>query len=187
MPVNTEGSCSKFRIINDEVLYAEDRITNVAGDDIRTLVRRALANNRKRARLCTHKNVKDELHEMLIVHTRNTYVRPHKHLNKIESIHIIEGMADLVFFNEAGDINGISPMGDYGSGLVFYSRISEPCYHSIVVQSERLVFHEVTSGPFQRADTLLAPWAPEDSDLTAVNRFVEFLYRQVKNTSTDWQ
>jgi len=89
-------------------------------------------------------------------------------------------MADLVFFDETGGINCVSRMGDYGSGLVFYSRISEPCYHSLLIRSEKLVFHEVTSGPFQKQDTLFAPWAPEGSDLSAVKRFVEYLSSQAK-------
>jgi cupin fold WbuC family metalloprotein len=172
----------KVRIVSNEVVYSDDLSTNVSCHDIENLVQRALSATRRRARLCVHKDVQDPLHEMLIVHTRDAYVRPHKHLNKVESLHIIEGVADLVLFDEEGAVTAFTHMGDYPSGLVFFSRISEPCYHTLLIRSERLVFHEVTEGPFNRADTMFAPWSPEDSDLSAAEKYVEQLSSQLRKS-----
>jgi hypothetical protein len=36
-----------------------------------------------------------------------------------------------------------------------------------MVISARFVFHETTNGPFNRADTECAPWAPEETDVSS--------------------
>ena len=60
---------------------------------------KAKQNQRKRIRVCTHKDVNENIHEMLIVHNKDTYVRPHKHKISGESIHILEGKCNLLLFN----------------------------------------------------------------------------------------
>ncbi len=42
------------------------------------------------------------LHEMLIVFTRECYVRPHFNNYKPETLYIIEGQAGLIIFNKIG-------------------------------------------------------------------------------------
>ena len=93
--------------INDEVPVADQPILRLSGTDIASLKHQALANTRRRIRICTHPDRSDRLHEMLIVHTRGTYVRPHKHLNKSESVHIIEGEVDVVVLDEAGGVRDV--------------------------------------------------------------------------------
>lgn len=158
---------------NDEVLYTDDPIVAVDRTDIERLKQAALNNSRKRIRLCAHRDISSMLHEMLIVHTKNTYVRPHKHLNKSESFHVIEGMADIVVFDDNGNVTTVVPMGDYASGRKFFYRLSDPCFHALLIISEFFVFHEITKGPFVRTDTVFAPWAPEDGDEHAARHFMQ--------------
>ncbi|HVZ23104.1 MAG TPA: WbuC family cupin fold metalloprotein [Vicinamibacterales bacterium] len=162
-----------------EVLYATDRIVTVDRAAVEELKRAASRNPRGRIRLCAHPDVDDRLHEMLIVHNRQAYVRPHKHLGKSESFHVIEGDVDVVIFDDDGAVADVIPMGAYGSGRAFFYRIATPIYHTLLIRSDVLVFHEATNGPFDRADTMFAPWAPEDSHpqevqvfLTRVNQVV---------------
>ena len=68
-------------------------------------------------------------------------------------------------------------MGAYASGRPFYYRIAAPLFHTLLIRSDVLVFHETTSGPFSRADTVFAPWAPEDGDAAAVRRYLADLER----------
>jgi len=164
---------------SEEVLYSLESAVRVGRQDVDFLKKTAEQNWRKRIRLCAHGSTDDSLHEMFIVHTKDTYVRPHKHLGKSEALHIIEGSVDLVTFDDTGDITCITSMGDYDSGLPFYHRLSEPAYHTLLITSDVLVFHEITNGPFKRSDTIWAPWAPEDSDVESVNRFTERLARSV--------
>ena len=170
----------RFREHSAEVLYAEDPIVQVDREDIEFLVGRAAKNPRKRVRLCAHKNVDDKLHEMLIVHARDCYVRPHKHLSKSESFHIISGVVDIVLLNETGQIIEVVPMGDYGTGRKFFYRLADPYYHTLLIHSDYVVFHEITNGPFNRADTIFAPWAPVDTDATAVEGFMKELAKSVE-------
>lgn len=157
--------------LNDEVLVASSPLVQLGRADIEALKQRALGNPRRRIRICAHPDTADRLHEMLIVHTRGAYVRPHKHLQKSESVHIIEGEVNVVFFDDAGAVAEVVRMGDYGSGRKFYYRIGGPRYHTLLITSEFLVFHEVTNGPFRREDTVFAPWGPEEADAAACAAF----------------
>lgn len=157
---------------NEEVLFAIDPIVKIDSSEIDRLKNRSTINKRKRIRLCTHNNIDDNLHEMFIVHAKDTYVKPHKHMNKAESLHIIEGLVDIIVFNDEGDIRDVFQMGDYLSGRKFYQRISDSYYHSMIIRSEFLVFHEATTGPFRKSDTLFPTWAPEETDINATQKFI---------------
>jgi cupin fold WbuC family metalloprotein len=170
-----------FREHNAEVLYAEDRIVKVDRQDIEFLVARAAKNPRQRIRLCAHKDVNDKLHEMLIVHARDCYVRPHKHLAKTESFHIIDGVVDIVLLDETGRIIEVVPMGGYSTGRKFFYRLADPYYHTLLIRSDHVVFHEITNGPFDRGDTMFAPWSPELEDVSGAARFMKELARQVEH------
>jgi cupin fold WbuC family metalloprotein len=154
----------KHEKVSAEVFYNRETPATVSRQDIRFLQDAAGETERERSRLCTHDSPEELLHEMFIVHGRDAYVRPHLHLNKSESFHLIEGSADLILFREDGSIDRVIPMGDYRSGHPFYYRIAPSCYHALVIRSEVLVFHETTTGPFRREDMVFPPWAPDESD-----------------------
>lgn len=170
----------KTRKINPEVVYSDEDVLLVRKEDLDALKRESLATPRKRIRLCAHRDVSDRLHEMLIVHARGAYVRPHRHPGKTESLHVIEGTADAVFFDDRGGVSEIVRLGDRASGLPFYYRIAAPVYHCLVITSDVFVFHEATNGPFDRKDTDFAPWAPDDSDEKACAAYVAELERGIR-------
>lgn len=170
----------QYRILNPEVLYSEDAIIVVDRLNVDLLKQQSSRNPRKRIRLCAHGSPDDRLHEMLIVHERDAYVRPHKHLEKTESTHIIEGLVDVVLFEDDGRIERVISMGDYASGRAFYFRMEIPVFHTLVIRSNVLVFHETTNGPFDRRNTVFAPWAPEDSDVNFVSAFMADLDERIR-------
>ena len=174
----------RTRTINEEVLYTDERLVTVGSRDIEELKDLATRNRRKRIRLCAHRDVDDKVHEMLIVHAKDAYVRPHKHLTKSESFHIIEGTADVVIFDEEGTATDLVKMGDHSSPWSFYYRISEPYYHTVLIRSDFLVFHETATGPFIRSDSVMAPWSPEEDDVRAVAEFSARLDRAVDGLTT---
>lgn len=173
MPASTP-----FKVFNKEVLFASDPVVTVDHQTIAFLKGQAEENERKRIRLCAHKELQDLVHEMFIVHTRETYVRPHKHLQG-ESFHVIEGCADVVVFDELGGVSKVIRMGEYTSGRPFYYRLSEPCYHTLLIQSDVVVFHETKQGPFTPSDTTFAPWAPDGRDAGAALAFIEHVAQAV--------
>ena len=169
-----------FTKVSDEVLYSPGAITRVNRDDIGRLKKMAARNPRRRIRLCAHPDTADPLHEMLIVHMKDAYVPPHRHPGKSESFHIVEGTLTVVVFNDEGGATDTIEMGAPGSGRAFYYRLSEARYHTVIVNSEIAVFHEVTNGPFRRDDMVFAPWAPgEDDAPEAQLRYTQELRRKI--------
>lgn len=179
-PDATVHDMLNLRRLNDEVSYALDDIARVAKPDVDALVRQALATPRHRMRICTHHDPEDSLHEMLIVHTKDTYVRPHKHLGKSESFHVIEGLMDVVVFDANGTATEVLQLGDYRSGRIFYYRMREPLFHTLLIRSDVVVFHEITSGPFRPQDTVFAPWEPDRDDPVARAAYLQGLERDVQ-------
>ncbi|UCD55355.1 MAG: WbuC family cupin fold metalloprotein [Candidatus Omnitrophota bacterium] len=165
--------------INDEVFYSSNAVTKISKEDIAWLRARAAENPRKRVRLCGHRNIEDLIHEMLIIHAKGIYVRPHKHLKKIESFHTIEGNLKVVVFDESGGILEVIRMGDYLSGEIFYYRLSESYFHTVIPLSDFVVFHEITEGPFQRKDTVFAPWAPADDEYESQKLYLNKLKTEI--------
>lgn len=127
---------------------------------------------RGRTRLCTHKKSDNRVHEMFISFVGGNYVRPAKHVGKDESLHLLEGSGEYYFFDSEGEVTDIVPLGTYRSGRQFYCRISAMSEHAVVIRSEQLAFHEATTGPFDRLDTILSPWSPVEGDAAAITEWM---------------
>lgn len=171
MSVKVSGSGFTFKEINPEVLVADVPILIMTHDNIEKLKVLATKNPRQRVRVCAHRSMDDTVHEMIIVMTQGCYIRPHKHIGKGESFHIVEGSLDVVVFDEVGAITHVLSLGDYISGRAFYYRSDVLGYHTIVIHSKLVVIHETTQGPFRPSDSILAPWAPEDKDIKGIAEF----------------
>lgn len=164
-----------FKEFNKEVLYANEDLARISAADIEILKQKALVNDRRRIRLCFHKDVNDTIHEMLIIHMKDTYVRPHKHFNKSESLHVVEGSADVVIFDEGGQVRQVIAVGEYLSGRKFYYRMATALYHTLIIHSDFFVFYETTKGPFLKSDTSFAPWSPEENDIKGCREYLQKL------------
>ena len=170
----------EVRQVSQEVFVAKDSIV-AFGDEEAEFVKMAAARSvRRRARICAHRTNEDLLHEMLIAITPGSYIHPHRHLEKSESFHIVEGIVDVIVFNESGDITNIIELGQPGSGRSFFYRMSESKFHTLRIHSDILVVHEVTNGPFQEAKSVMADFAPLESDLPAVKRYGDALSLQIQ-------
>src|SRR2546421_7204901 len=118
-----------------EVLYAAEGLVTLDAEAVAQLKRDARRNPRRRIRLCAHASVDDRLHEMIIVHERDCYVRPHKHLVKSESFHVIEHEVDVVIFDDTAGVADVIPMGTFASGRSFFYRLAEPMFHTLLIRS----------------------------------------------------
>jgi len=161
-----------LRAQNPEVYYSDDAIVTADDATIAELKRLAARNPRLRSRLCTHPDPSAGLHEMLIVHHREAYVRPHKHFSKPESFYVIEGTARVVIFDNDGQIRDVLDMAPYGQGKLCYYRMPDEVFHTILITSEWLVFHETTAGPFDPSRTAFPDWAPDGSDEAAAKSYM---------------
>jgi len=137
-------------------------------------------NQEKKARLCVHQTVEDRVHQMFIAHKKGTYIRPHKHIEKNESMLILQGRADYVVFNEMGEIDRTIPLEDYSTGKSFFMSIAPDTFHCIVIRSEWLLFFEVVEGPFVKSKTIFPDWSPTATDTTAVADYMDALDAGIK-------
>ena len=165
-----------------EVLHADEKIVRVGQAEI-TALRQALTQSiRGRSRICAHRDSSNTLHEMIITLSRSTYIRPHRHFGKCESFHIIEGELDVVIFDELGEITDVVRMGPHGAAeQSFFYRLADPLFHTVVVRSETVVFHETTNGPFVREDTEFAAWAPDEKETDDAGAYVRDLVQRVES------
>jgi cupin fold WbuC family metalloprotein len=170
-PVVTRRRTS-LRAENPEVYYSDDGLVTADDATIAELKRIAAANPRLRSRLCTHPDPSSGLHEMLIVHHRQAYVRPHKHLGKPESFHLMEGTARVVIFEDDGQIRDVLEMAPFGQDKLCYYRMPDEVFHTILITSEWLVFHETTAGPFDPSHTAFPDWAPDGKDAAAAVNYM---------------
>lgn len=162
-----------LRKVNDEVFIALDPIVKVGQEELGFLKQQAADNQRKRARICAHKTNDDALHEMLIAISAKSYIHPHKHLGKSESFHIVDGIVDVVVFDDGGEIREIIELGDARSGRNFYYRLSESAFHTLLIRTDFLVVHEVTNGPFSRDKTVLADFAPAEEQVAEAGAYIK--------------
>ena len=165
---------------NREVFFAADEVVTVSRGDLDLVRDAADGSDRHRARVCAHQNPEDALHEMIVVLKRNAYMIPDKHLVKVESYHVIEGVADVILYDADGEITDVVRIGDYASGLPFYFRVRSPnFYHSLIIRSEALVYHETATGPFRKSDTVIPPWAPAETDDAGKTAYMREIERRV--------
>ena len=83
----------------------------------------------------------------------------------------------VVVFTEDGAIREVLRLGSYPSDRLFYYRLAEPFFHTVLLDADLAVIHETTNGPFDRRETEFACWAPEEEDHEAVHRYQTALYR----------
>lgn len=168
---------ANWQEVSPDVWYGTRPLAQVSAADLQWLQDRARISPRGRARLCAHPQPEAALHEMLICLARTSYVRPHRH-RKPESAHIIRGACDLVFFDEQGGVKHMLALSELARGNPFFVRIEEPLYHTYLLKTDFLLFHETTLGPLERRLTEFAPWAPEEGELAP--EFLEHLRARIE-------
>ncbi|WP_061222771.1 WbuC family cupin fold metalloprotein [Leptospira weilii] len=166
--------------VSEEVYHSTQTFLGIQKGDIQELIEIAKRTKRQRARICSHLNGNELLQEMFIVHPKGAYVRPHKHIEKPESMMILEGEVDFVTFNDNGEIENTMNMGAYHTGKIFYDSMRSSIYHTLLIRSEWLVFLEITKGPFRKEDTIFAPWSPEENDTKSVREFMNNIDQRLK-------
>jgi len=140
-------------------------VIKINKEEIRKLKHQALAAPLKRARLCLHKGKDDSLQEMIIVLCKDSYVMPHAHKGKDESLSVLEGSFYLVIFDEHGRVIEKIILRQHGQRSHFLCRVKESVWHTVVPLSDFVVIHEIIKGPFKGgARKKNAPWVPQKKD-----------------------
>lgn len=175
----------KYKEISEAVLYNEEEICLLNRKDLQTLSTKGLSTTEQRTRLCVHNEPENLVHEMFIIHTADTYVRPHRHKTKGESFHVLEGSASLILFDESGKVNRVIALGDVISNKTFYFKMPCGVWHMLIIHSKVLVFKEVTQGPFDANDCEFPDWAPKGKKCEEVPNYLEEINKQVKQLDAE--
>jgi cupin fold WbuC family metalloprotein len=129
----------------------------------------------RRARFCLHQSHRDAVQEMVIAFCQDTYNRPHRHDNKSESFHVIEGRLAVVFFDNEGKVTHRIRLETPGQGGPFLYRLCSSLWHAVIPLTEFVVIHETTAGPFVQGQAEPAPWSPDGSNREECMAFVRRL------------
>jgi cupin fold WbuC family metalloprotein len=132
---------------------------------------------KQNVRLCLHENAQSSFHSMIICERKGKYYRPHKHLTKGESFHILEGTLGVVCFYPDGRILDACVLTAKDNPVY---RVGEAMYHCVLPLSKIVIYHESKPGPFLGdKDSIFPSWAP----CAGANRekiFVKGLKRAMK-------
>jgi cupin fold WbuC family metalloprotein len=162
-----------FRQETPEVYYAPPGFVTIGEAETAWLINRAAEQPRKRSRICFHADPAAAVHDMLIVHHRSCYVRPHRHFAKSETLTVLRGEAVAFIFDEAGAVTQSLPLGPLGGDRSTMYRMPHGVFHGLAIESEWLVFLETTSGPFDPRGSAFPTWAPDGQDKEAADRFMQ--------------
>ena len=152
-------------------------IIEISAPEIEELKRTAAKAELKRARICLHPDHEDDIQEMIIAFCKGTYLRPHRHQNKSESFHVMEGKLAVVFFDDNGTVvrRLILEAGKPSASFIY--RLNRPLWHTVIILSETALIHETTNGPFVREEREFAPWSIPETDPDAAARFISDLMK----------
>ena len=153
-----------YTAVSPEVFYSNGAFLAVSRNDVEILKTAALASPRRRSRLCFHSSPEETQQEMLIVMHRDSYISPHRHQTKAETLGIFEGCCEALLFNDSGDLVEKRLMTSPIQGGSFFYRMPPARFHSLLFHSEWVVFVETTIGPFTPSANDLATWAPSERD-----------------------
>jgi cupin fold WbuC family metalloprotein len=118
-----------------------------------------------------HSGPEDNPHRFLNVLLHGTYIRPHRHLMppKSESFLVLEGIAEVIVFDDEGAMTARYQLGGETEGAhVWGIDIPPGLWHTIVARTPRVVCYEVKPGPWiPGTDKEFADWAPAEGDSAA--------------------
>lgn len=170
-----KSSLLRLTHVSPEVIYSDGGFLAADEGIVALLKDRAGNAPRRRCRLCFHADEGSPQQEMLIAMHRTSYVRPHRHLGKAETLAVVEGRCDALVFDDSGRVNEAISMSPASEGGSFFYRMPAGLFHSLIFRSDWLVYLETTIGPFDRTLTETADWAPPETDPDAGHAYLSKL------------
>lgn len=169
------------------VLFSQEDVVVVDEETLKSLRQLAATAPLQRARLCLHRTSDDLIQEMVIAFTRESFVRIHRHQNKSESFHLLEGELQVVLFDDSGRETRRIRLGAPGTGYPSLYRLSSNAWHTVLVESDSVIMHETTNGPFVPNETEFAPWCPDGSDPEGLKQFMNRLRQPAEHPGQNLQ
>lgn len=123
---------------------------------------RAAKNPRRRLHYNFHHDSKDPAHRLLNAIAPDSYIPPHCHLDKDETLLLVQGRLGVLIFDTTGSISSLKVLQTGGALGV---DIPRGVFHSFVALDTIAIVLECKAGPYQplRPEEL-APWAVDAAD-----------------------
>lgn len=169
-----------IELVQSDVFRYSNNECTFSNDDISFLKTRAGLSKRKRARICFHSDDSAQQQEMLICIRSDCYIAPEYHMHKFESLFVIEGNANLYFFDGSGVVTSTLVLGEENTDSNNFVRIPPKVIHCLVPKSDTFVFIENTIGPFDRNGSEKPHWAPSEGDTEGATEFLDSLAKMPK-------
>ena len=161
--------------------YFTTDVAYINRDIVAELVEESTRRGRCNARICLHTSPDANFHEMIIMEYRGKYFRPHKHLKKGESCHIIEGEVAMFAFDNVGKVTHARIAGRNGNLIC---RVGIDQWHTVIPITEYAIYHESKPGPFLGpSDSIYPDWAPDGTDEEEALVFMEALIQEAEEHS----
>lgn len=110
-----------------------------------------------------HRVNEDPAHRLLNATEPGTYVQPHRHADKDETLVVVRGRLGLVLFEEGGQV-AAAELLEAGGELVG-ANLPAGTYHSLVSLEPGTIFFESKAGPYRALSAAeVAPWAPAEGE-----------------------
>lgn len=130
--------------------YGKNQTNTFQKNDIEELLR--IMNQRKKTvRYCLHEKITDLVHISVIATSISFPNLVHKHPHKIETIHALQGNANLCLYPTGKKIKEIQNLNSTDSSIV---QIPQNTCHNLELISENFVFMEISQGPFDLESTV---------------------------------
>ena len=153
--------------IQENVFVHNGEISILNKSIINYVINAAKESPLKRARINFHQSDHDSVHEMIIAMTNETIVYPHKHVNKVESFHVIQGIVRVGFIDEEGNVTKVIQLDN--EHYPFY-RLNAELWHVVIPISKHVIIHEVTNGPFIKGKSSIFPkWFTSKNGTDKIN------------------
>lgn len=154
------------------VFWESDDITQIDQARLDRLKQAVRGDSRGIARICLHRDLQEGVHEMIIGFRYDAYVRPHRHMLKSESFHVIEGNLAVILFDDDGRVTKRIDLSPPGGGRSFLYRLNTSLWHTVIPISEYVIIHEVTNGPFSKEETQYPIWGPREEEPDMIRDFL---------------
>ena len=164
-----------FKQKSDTVYSAKGSVISISRADVDFL--KGVATDEKTARVLLHGEPDAALHEMLITHSFEQYIRPHINEQSAKSFLVFEGEMVVVIYEESGAIRDHFRLCAFQSGSPFFIRLNQPVYHTVVALTNQVAFLETVIGP--HTETRYATYAPSPDDVLEARKYVAWLMEEL--------
>ena len=149
--------------------FSTKKPVSVSKKLVEELKKLSQVNGKKNARFCLHESPEAPLHDMIILEYRDKKCRkPHKHLEKNETLHMIEGKMSVLFFDNEGKLikrETLNPKDNFA----YHTPVG--MYHVWLPLTEYAVYREIKQGPFKQEDNI----PPKFNHVEVLKKNVDFI------------